>query len=135
MPTKEEIEDLLDRLREAKPELEQLPEEVEDDENLVYRFYHHSFKVYALRARTERIRVALQEVQPDRQLDEWFLQILDEGTGHTWELEHNDRWLEVTRPIVEAFWHARYFLLQAVRYADVYESAPMPPLPSSRTFS
>jgi hypothetical protein len=28
-------------------------------------------------------------------------------TDKTFESEHNQRWLEVTRPIVEAFFHAR----------------------------
>ena len=46
----------------------------------------------------------------------WFLQIVKDGTDKTFELEHNRRWLEVTRPILEAFFHARYFLEMAVRY-------------------
>jgi hypothetical protein len=35
---------------------------------------------------------------------------------------------EVNRPILEAFFHARYFLEMAVRYADL--SAPPQTLPS-----
>lgn len=35
---------------------------------------------------------------------------------------------EVTRPILEAFFHARFFLEMAVRYADL--QAPPQPLPS-----
>jgi hypothetical protein len=48
-----------------------------------------------------------------------------EGTGKPFELEHNKRWLEVTRPIVEAFFHARYFLDMAVRYGRSLEELPM----------
>ena len=40
------------------------------------------------------------------------------------ELEHNRRWLEVTRPIVEAFLHARFFLDMAVRYGKELEAPP-----------
>lgn len=42
--------------------------------------------------------------------------------------EDNARWTEVTRPILEAFFHARFFLEMAVRYADL-EKPPLP-LPS-----
>jgi hypothetical protein len=38
--------------------------------------------------------------------------------------EHNARWLETTRPIVEAFFHARYFLEMAVRYGRSLEAPP-----------
>ncbi len=31
-------------------------------------------------------------------------------------MEHNQRWLNVARPIVEAFFHARYFLEMVCRY-------------------
>jgi hypothetical protein len=48
----------------------------------------------------------------------WFLQIVGEGTGKEFQPEHNTRWLEVTRPIVEAFFHARYFLEMACRYRE-----------------
>jgi hypothetical protein len=51
-----------------------------------------------------------------------------EGTGHVFTTADNERWLEVTRPIVEAFFHARFLLEIAVRYADL--DAPPNPLPS-----
>ena len=53
---------------------------------------------------------------PERELDPYFAQILSEGTGLTFAKEHNKRWLEVTRPMLEAFFHARYFLEMAVKY-------------------
>jgi hypothetical protein len=49
------------------------------------------------------------------------------GTGHTFEPAHNHRWLEVTRPILEALVHARYFLEMAVRYGRALEA------PAART--
>jgi hypothetical protein len=48
-----------------------------------------------------------------------------EGTGRTFELSDNTRWLEVTRPIVEAFFHARYFLEMAVRYGGSLKQPPL----------
>jgi hypothetical protein len=47
-----------------------------------------------------------------------------DGTGRTFVAEHNRRWLEVTRPIVEAFFHARYFLEMAVRYGEELKVPP-----------
>ncbi len=37
--------------------------------------------------------------------------------GREFAPEDNARWAEVTRPIVEAFFHARFFVEMAVRYA------------------
>lgn len=54
---------LLEVIRRALPELQALLDEVSDHwvhEDLVYRFYHHSFKVYALQQATQRIVEALR---------------------------------------------------------------------------
>ena len=61
---------------------------------------------------------------PGRALNEWFLRIVRDGTGRVFEPEHNRRWLEETRPILEAFFHARYFLDMAVRYGGTLEAPP-----------
>lgn len=90
----------------------------------VYRFYHHSFKVYGLQRSTTEIVAALQAVAPERPLNVAFMAIVSEGTGKGFELEHNRRWLEVTRPILEAFFHARYFLEMAVRYGKELDAPP-----------
>jgi len=77
---------------------------------------------------TEEIVAALRELLPEQPLNDWFLQIVAEGTGHKFVQEANDDWLRQTRPIVEAFFHARYMLEMAVRYADL--EAPPQPMPS-----
>lgn len=51
------------------------------------------------------------------ELDPWFTAIVRAGTGKAFETGDNSRWPEATRPILEAFFHARYFLEMAVRYA------------------
>jgi hypothetical protein len=61
-------------------------------------------------------------------LNPWFLQIVREGTGKTFTMEDNARWTEATRPILEAFFHARYFVDMAVRHAGL--AAPPLSLPS-----
>jgi hypothetical protein len=90
-------------------------------EDPIYRFYHQSFKVYALQERTKAIVRLLASLVPDRALNPWFLQIVAEGTGKQFTPRDNVEWSRVTRPILEAFFHARFFLEMAVRYAYVDE--------------
>jgi hypothetical protein len=49
---------------------------------------------------------------------------VSQGTGKKFVLDHNNRWLKVTRPIVEAFFHARYMLEMAVKYGKELERPP-----------
>ena len=98
-------------------------------EDPVYRFYHQSFKVYSLQQSTTKIVRALQGLLPGVPLNSAFDEIITAGTGKEFTLEANRAWSATTRPIVEAFFHARYFLGMAVRYgADLGE--PPTPLPS-----
>jgi hypothetical protein len=46
-------------------------------------------------------------------LNEQFLRIVAEGTGKIFKPEDNRSWETVTRPILEAFFHAHYFLEMA----------------------
>ena len=85
-------------------------------EDRVYRFYHQSFKVYDLQQKTQQIVECLQTLAPGFSMNAWFLHIVQEGTSKRFSLAANRRWLVETRPILEAFFHARYFLEMAVRY-------------------
>jgi hypothetical protein len=117
---------LLAKLRERQAALTDLLAQNSDHwgyEDPVYRFYHQSFKVYYLQEQTKSIVAALRDLAPDRPLNPWFLHIVTLGTGHQFSAEHNSRWTEVTRPMIEAFFHARYFLEMAVRYSEL-ESPP-----------
>ena len=121
------VQALFASLKSALPELEKLLEACSGDwgyEDPIYRFDHQSFKVYALGPVTKRIVSALQALAPERQLNEWFMRIVSEGTDKSFDHEHNARWLEVTRPIVEAFFHARYFLEMAVTYGRLLTAPP-----------
>ena len=97
-------------------------------EDPVYRFYHQSFKVFGLQKQTDTIVHRLSGLLPDRSLHPWFLTIVRQGTSKAFATSDNDRWTLVTRPIVEAFFHARFFLEMAVRYAKL--ETPPRPLPS-----
>jgi hypothetical protein len=97
-------------------------------EDPIYRFYHQSFKVYQLQDETLRIVHLLESLAPERPLNSWFRQIVEQGTGKSFRQEDNEDWARATRPILEAFFHARFFLEMAVRNATVRE--PPSPLPS-----
>ncbi len=122
---------LLGRLRERKADLAEILAKSSGHwgyEDPVYRFYHQSFKVYHLQEQTRSIVAALADLAPDRPLNPWFSAIVKLGTGREFVAEHNSRWTEMTRPMLEAFFHARFFLEMAVRYSNL-ESPPRP-LPS-----
>jgi hypothetical protein len=97
-------------------------------EDPIYRFYHQSFKVFGLQERTRAIVSLLQTLAPDRSLSFRFLAIIEAGTGTEFRPENNANWDAVTRPIVEAFLHARFFLQMAVRYSKL--DRPPDTLPS-----
>jgi hypothetical protein len=113
---------LLANLKNRRPELAALLENCSDHwgyEDPIYRFYHQSFKVFRLQAMTEKIVAVLRDLLSEQPLNDWFLQIVAEGTGRTFTQEINADWLRRTRPILEAFFHARYMLEMAVRYGNL----------------
>jgi len=118
---------LLLAIKRELPLLSALLEEVSGHwqyEDGVYRFYHQSFKVYALQNATQRVVEALKGLSPSGTLDAWFSQIVADGTGKTFALEHNQRWLVETRPIVEAFFHAKYMLEMICKYGRELDHPP-----------
>jgi hypothetical protein len=122
---------LLSRLAERKPELDALWAELNGHwgyEDGFYRFYHGSFKVYYAQSSTEKAVAFLRSLLPERELNGTFTSIIREGTGKEFDLEHNRDWLKHTRPILEAFAHARFMVEMAVRYSALRE--PPQPLPS-----
>ncbi len=87
-------------------------------EDPIYRFYHQSFKVFFLQNSTQQIVEKLKGLLPDRPLNTWFEEIIAAGTGKSFTHDANKDWLAITRPILEAFFHARYFLEMACHYGQ-----------------
>jgi len=128
----EETGKLLAAAKGTLPELKALLSSVSDHwhyEDPIYRFYHQSFKVYRLQTTTLKIVSELQALAPHLKLNSHFSEIVAEGTGKNFDTSHNANWLKHTRPIVEAFFHARHMLVMVCKYA---EELPEPPqiLPS-----
>ena len=120
---------LLQNAKARQNELAQLLEEVDREwvaEDGFYRFYHQSFKVYHIQDATTKIVKALSELnpRPEVPLNDWFMEIVAQGTGRDFEISANQNWTTVTRPMLEAFFHARYFLQLVVKYANGLGTSP-----------
>ena len=129
MPRRYVLQDvLLDSIKERLAELEELMEMASSHwtyEDPLYRFYHGSFKVYHLQEITEQIVHVLQELAPeDCEFHSFFKEIVNEGTGIVFEYSHNKEWTKYTRPILEAFFHAKFFLEMVIQYGKRLNKAP-----------
>jgi len=129
------VEALLGRIRERLPQIEELLAEIADhwgEEDGVYRFYHQSFKVFGLQEITKKAFKLIEEIGGETDpLDGWYCQIVKEGTEGGFRDGTNEHWPEQTRPILEAFWHTKYFLAMMAKYGKELQSAPRA-LPSGR---
>jgi hypothetical protein len=63
-------------------------------------------------------------LMPDCYLNMSFCRIVRAGTGQVFELSHNAKWDEHTRPMLEAFFHARHMLEMALKYGRELTEAP-----------
>ena len=122
-PDKILLKSIKDNMQELK-DLQRECDKMWGAEDYWYRFYHHSFKVYSLQSFTSNIVDVFQKIMPDRPLHYWFIEIVSEGTGHNFDLKHNEDWLRHTRPILEAYAHAKQFLDMMVKYGEQLDEAP-----------
>jgi hypothetical protein len=95
-------------------------------EDYIYRFYHHSFKVFWIQGHTVEIVKTLKELAPKgvTEFDSYFEEIFKQGTGKQFKSKYNKAWTKHTRPILEAFFHAKYMLEMAIKYGKELETAP-----------
>lgn len=119
-------------------------------EDPIYRFYHHSFKVLRLQEDTIKIVEMLKSLLPGQELNKMFMRIIEDGTAissvklpydiitffgdRVRELKSDDKgmpieelnmnWEKYTRPILEAFFHAKFMLEMAVKYGKTMEYPP-----------
>jgi hypothetical protein len=105
---------------------------VKNEPDDVYRFYHQSSKVFRMVEQVKYARALFEDVGPKSALlNSWFVQITDEAVGKKFDSETtNSHWLSETRPVLEGFWHTKYFLEQMIQAAKELETAPQI-LPSS----
>ena len=122
-----EVQDLFSNLKNKLSLLERLLQKSNEHweyEDPIYRFYHQSHKVYGLQILTNEIVSMLQSLMPDSSLNSYFNKIIQEGTNKTFSIESNEDWLQNTRTILEAFFHAKFFLEMAVKYGNEFDAPP-----------
>jgi len=133
-------QELFRAIKENLPKLEELLNQYSSHwryEDPVYRFYHHSSKVLRLRDAITEIVDALKSLMPSYELNKMFMEIFEEGTAiksiRVYKTDPpgvslgdiNANWTKYTRPIVEAFFHARYFLEMTVKYGKELKYPPL----------
>lgn len=120
--------ELLANIKARLPELVQLLEKMNGArgyEDPIYRFYHQSFKVYSLQRKTQEVVDILFGMAPEGSvISPFFSEILAEGSGVKFANSHNEEWARHTRPILEAFFHAKFFLEMSIKYGRELEELP-----------
>lgn len=93
---------------------------------LVYRYYHQSFKVFMFKEIIQFTKKTFEDLSPDaKPLNDWFLAVVDYALEAEFNNETtNKNWLLETRPILEALWHCKFFVEQMLSSADSLEEAP-----------
>ena len=96
------------------------------EEDFVYRFYHQSFKLFYVKDLIRDARNLFEKIAPHgTELNPWFTHIVNDGIEKEFELEKtNPNWLSETRPILEAYWHTRYFVNQLARFGRELDKCP-----------
>jgi len=112
---------LIAKLQETKEQAYSLQQEAENDryiDDRFYRFYRNSTKVYDIQILTTHIVDYMQSLIDDFQLTNFhphFVTIIQEGTGHV-PASQEDVYIQDTRAILEAFFHAKSALGSLIRY-------------------
>ena len=120
-------EKLLSNIKQNKTEIEKRLRIIKRlEEDYVYRFYHQSFKVFGATGEIRQTKELFEKLAPDAaRLNEWFCSTADAAIAKEFDFETTNKiWLEESRPILEAFWHCKYFLEQMIVAADELETSP-----------
>jgi hypothetical protein len=120
-------EKLLRKIKKNLLALEKLLEKISSHwhyEDLIYRFYHQSYKVFHIQSDTIEIVEALKKLAPNGVVfNSDYERIYQEGTGKMFKSKYNSNWHKHTRPMLEAYFHAKYFLEMAIKYGKELEHA------------
>jgi hypothetical protein len=124
-----EGERLLQSIKEKLPDLKTLvkPSIYSPGEDSFYRFYHQSFKVFGMQKQTKEIVTAFKQIGEKcgaPQLNTMFMEIINAGTAKEFTMDDNLHWSQSTRPILEAYFHAREMLNLMIKYGETLDYAP-----------
>ncbi len=119
---------LLINIRENRERIRSLLDSFNSSEpDLIYRFYHQSFKVFGMTNLIRQANKLFSDIAPDQSfLNPWYAEISRSGLRKEFKGSYtNQNWQNETLPIMQAFWHAKYFLEQMAASADELRDAPM----------
>ena len=117
---------LLSSIKKNLPEIKRLLHEVSSHwnyEDPIYRYYHFSFKSYYIQTSTLAM-VNLFKRMCNAPLNAQFMNIVKEGTNKHWKKKDNKNWDKINRPMLEAYFHARFFLEMMYKYGKKFKKAP-----------
>lgn len=120
---------LLKNIKSRLPELEKFLASINDHwcyEDLLYRFYHQSFKVYLRFPINEAVEL-LNSLAPEGVENLPCIPFLREILADVpkgFDISHNENWGKHTRPIIEASLHLKFFIEMAVKYGKELSESP-----------
>ena len=125
---RERMDALLLRIKARLPELEELARALnEAEEDGVYRFYHGSYKVFNLQDPVKEAFTLIKAIGGEADPPHYeYTRTVEAGTAHDFGESTNANWDAETKPILEAFWHTKYFINMMVKYAKELETIVMP---------
>lgn len=93
--------------------------------DLVYYFYHQSWDIFQYRTALEVNKALFESLSPDKKpLNSWFVSICETAIRKEFSDSTNANWASETQPILDAYWHTRYFLEQMLIAGEELETAP-----------
>ena len=134
--TNSEVDDrILAAIKAKMPEIDDLGKKLDDMwgvEDAVYRFYHHSFKVFYAKSLIKEAIALFIDIaseagfeSSEKALNDDFMTIVQSGLEKKFDVEKtNGNWLLETRPIIEAIFHVRYMLSMIASYGKTLDAAP-----------
>jgi hypothetical protein len=123
----ERINALFLRIKARLPELMEIAATLEEDEeDGVYRLYHGSYKVFNLQDPVCAAFKLIKEIGGEADPPHFeYARIVEAGTKHQFSATTNENWEGETKPILEAFWHTKYFVNMMVKYGKKLETVEM----------
>lgn len=112
---KQLIESILMHKEEVQQLLDKAYHQFGGKEDMVYRFYHHSFKVYKVQQWTSDAFLLFRKFSSE-EMNDFFLRIVREGTSKPFSMEHNDNWYEEAKPLLDAYLHMIHLMELVVKY-------------------
>lgn len=121
---------LLSRIKERLPQLRELKADAEREfgaPDRFYRFYYQSFKAYFIQEHTLNINDLFLAIGgEDYTLCPFYMEIMAEGTNKSFKFEYNEEWTKQTRPVLEAYFHAKMFLDLMIQSAESIPTTEAP---------